>query len=192
MVAVELGQLQAGLDRPVPTVASFSGRTAPQALHLHRNRHTCSVAAIGRTRRAGAIPAQVASAEAPAIPKPGTLPPKIVNVSLGDRSYPIYIGEALLNDAEIVSRHVHGSQILVVTNETIAPLYLDRQGLFLLHHLAMACNFLTRILPPSKDCASLVCIIIHCPACMLAQTLYVSILAAACELLVLWTSDSIP
>lgn len=148
MISAELGQVQTILDRPVPTVASFSGRTAPQALQFPRNRHTCSIAAIGRTRRAGAIQAQVASAEAPAIPKPGTLPPKIVNVSLGDRSYPIYIGEALLNDAEIVSRHVHGSQILVVTNETIAPLYLDRQGL--LPHYTKACNCVDQISLGSK------------------------------------------
>lgn len=126
-VSAELGQREAILDRQVPAVASCSGRTKPLA--VTHQRPGCRNLVEGknpRRARAAAILAQVASAEAPAITKPGTMPPRIVNVDLGDRSYPIYIGEALLNDAEIVSRHVHGSQILVVTNETIAPLYLDR------------------------------------------------------------------
>lgn len=46
-------------------------------------------------------------------------------VQLDDRSYPIYIGSGLLNRAELFSRHVKSRQVLVVTNETIAPLYLD-------------------------------------------------------------------
>ena len=49
---------------------------------------------------------------------------KTVNVDLGDRSYPIYIGESLFEQPELLTRHVHGKQVMVVTNETIAPLYL--------------------------------------------------------------------
>ena len=49
-----------------------------------------------------------------------------VNVSLGDRSYPIYIGRGLLDRPELLQRHIPGKKVLVVTNETIAPLYLDR------------------------------------------------------------------
>ncbi|MEH6557517.1 MAG: 3-dehydroquinate synthase [Oceanicoccus sp.] len=54
-----------------------------------------------------------------------------LNVDLGDRSYPIYIGEGLLSQAELLRQHVHGNQVLVVSNETIAPIYLDsiRQSL---------------------------------------------------------------
>ena len=49
-----------------------------------------------------------------------------MEVDLGDRSYPIYIGEGLLGDqGELLSKHVPGSRALIVTNETIAPLYLD-------------------------------------------------------------------
>jgi len=51
---------------------------------------------------------------------------KTLTVSLGDRSYPIYIGTDLLNNAELISQHIPGKQVLVVTNETIAPLYLDK------------------------------------------------------------------
>lgn len=49
-----------------------------------------------------------------------------VNVSLGDRSYPIYIGRGLLDRPELLQRHIPGKKVLVVTNETVAPLYLDR------------------------------------------------------------------
>ncbi|KAL6528666.1 hypothetical protein OROMI_029311 [Orobanche minor] len=50
----------------------------------------------------------------------------VVDVDLGNRSYPIYIGSGLLNQTELLQRHVHGKQVLVVTNTTIAPLYLDK------------------------------------------------------------------
>ncbi|PKI59896.1 hypothetical protein CRG98_019669, partial [Punica granatum] len=52
--------------------------------------------------------------------------PTIVDVDLGDRSYPIYIGSNLLDQPELLQRHVHGKRVLIVTNETIAPLYLDK------------------------------------------------------------------
>ena len=51
---------------------------------------------------------------------------KILTVELGPLSYPIYIGAGLLNDADVVARHISGRQIMVVSNETVAPLYLDR------------------------------------------------------------------
>ncbi|KAF7809634.1 3-dehydroquinate synthase [Senna tora] len=52
--------------------------------------------------------------------------PTIVDVDLGNRSYPIYIGSGLLDKPELLQRHVHGKRVLVVTNNTIAPLYLDK------------------------------------------------------------------
>ncbi|KAL1316022.1 3-dehydroquinate synthase, chloroplastic [Arachis duranensis] len=52
--------------------------------------------------------------------------PTIVDVDLGNRSYPIYIGSALLHKPELLQRHVHGKRVLVVTNNTVAPLYLDK------------------------------------------------------------------
>jgi 3-dehydroquinate synthase len=45
-------------------------------------------------------------------------------VELGARSYPIYVGPGLLRQVDLVSRHVSGSRVAIVTNETIAPLYL--------------------------------------------------------------------
>jgi 3-dehydroquinate synthase len=47
-------------------------------------------------------------------------------VELGNRSYPIYIGSDLLNQAELYTQHIKARQVIVVTNTTIAPLYLDK------------------------------------------------------------------
>lgn len=47
-----------------------------------------------------------------------------LNVDLGDRSYPIYIGEKLLANKQILVPHIRGRQLCIVTNDTIAPLYL--------------------------------------------------------------------
>ena len=49
-----------------------------------------------------------------------------VQVALGDRSYPIYIGQGLLDRSDLFQQHVLGKKVLIVTNETVAPLYLDR------------------------------------------------------------------
>lgn len=47
-----------------------------------------------------------------------------ITVELGERSYPIRIGSGLLR-SQSLSEFLAGSQALVVTNETIAPLYLQ-------------------------------------------------------------------
>lgn len=44
----------------------------------------------------------------------------------GERNYPIFIGQNLLEKTELVKPYVKGTQVLIVTNETIAPLYLDK------------------------------------------------------------------
>lgn len=48
-----------------------------------------------------------------------------LQVDLGARSYPIYIGPALLQHKDVLRRHIAGRQVMIVTNETVAPLYLD-------------------------------------------------------------------
>lgn len=50
---------------------------------------------------------------------------KTLHVALGERSYPIYIGEQLLSEADLFAAHIKGKEVLIVTNETVAPLYLD-------------------------------------------------------------------
>jgi 3-dehydroquinate synthase len=49
-----------------------------------------------------------------------------VSVALGARSYPIHIGQALLGRGDLLGPHILGSSVMVVSNETVAPLYLDR------------------------------------------------------------------
>ncbi len=49
---------------------------------------------------------------------------KTLTVALGERSYPIFIGQGLLANPELVRPHVRAKQVCIVTNETIAPLYL--------------------------------------------------------------------
>jgi len=51
---------------------------------------------------------------------------KLLNVQLGDRSYPIYIGQNLLSDSQLVSKHITGNKVMVVTNTVVAPLYLEQ------------------------------------------------------------------
>ncbi|UCC55818.1 MAG: 3-dehydroquinate synthase [Gammaproteobacteria bacterium] len=51
---------------------------------------------------------------------------KTLTVDLGIRSYPIHIGQQLLQQPELVTDHIRGRQVMVVSNETVAPLYLDK------------------------------------------------------------------
>ena len=51
---------------------------------------------------------------------------KILNVELADKSYPIYIGSNLLSSKSLLSDHIQGKQVMIVTNTTIAPLYLEK------------------------------------------------------------------
>lgn len=50
---------------------------------------------------------------------------KTLHVDLGERSYPIHIGPGLLGRADLLAPHVGGTQVMIVSNETVAPLYLD-------------------------------------------------------------------
>ncbi|HBZ07763.1 MAG TPA: 3-dehydroquinate synthase, partial [Massilia sp.] len=49
-----------------------------------------------------------------------------LNVELGERSYPIAIGPGLLADPAALARHVGGHKAAIVTNTTVAPLYLEQ------------------------------------------------------------------
>ena len=48
-----------------------------------------------------------------------------LQVDLAERSYPIIIGAGLLKDEALLQQYIGSGQLMVVTNETIAPLYLD-------------------------------------------------------------------
>lgn len=52
---------------------------------------------------------------------------KVLQVDLKDaRSYPIYIGSGLLGQSELLTRHIKAKQVVIVSNETVAPLYLPQ------------------------------------------------------------------
>lgn len=48
-----------------------------------------------------------------------------LTVQLGDRSYPIFIGSALLAQRDLFTPYIAGRQVCIVTDDTVAPLYLD-------------------------------------------------------------------
>lgn len=49
-----------------------------------------------------------------------------LKVELGERSYPIHIGEGLLDRLDLLAPHIVGRQVAIVSNTTVAPLYLER------------------------------------------------------------------
>ena len=51
---------------------------------------------------------------------------KTLSLDLGERSYPIYIDRGLLGQGVWLTSHIGGNRVVIVTNETIAPLYLER------------------------------------------------------------------
>jgi 3-dehydroquinate synthase len=51
---------------------------------------------------------------------------RTINVELGERSYPIVIGSDLLGGNFDLNDHLSGGDCLIVSNETVAPLYLDK------------------------------------------------------------------
>lgn len=48
-----------------------------------------------------------------------------LQVDLGERSYPIHIGRQLLSQAQLILPHLKRKQVAVVSNTTVAPLYLS-------------------------------------------------------------------
>ena len=49
-----------------------------------------------------------------------------LTVELGERSYPIYIGNDLLGQDDLLKQHIPGNSALIVSNDTVAPLYLEK------------------------------------------------------------------
>ena len=49
-----------------------------------------------------------------------------LNVVLGERSYPIHVGQGILERSELLSPYLLQPKVAVVTNTTVAPLYLQR------------------------------------------------------------------
>ncbi len=51
---------------------------------------------------------------------------KNVKVDLGERSYPIYIGADILQQNDLLLQHINSKQVAVISNDVVAPLYLDK------------------------------------------------------------------
>jgi len=49
-----------------------------------------------------------------------------LHVELDERSYPVYIGRDLFDDHSLLGKHITGTQVVLVSNDTVAPVYLDR------------------------------------------------------------------
>ncbi|MGZ5818718.1 MAG: bifunctional shikimate kinase/3-dehydroquinate synthase AroKB [Burkholderiaceae bacterium] len=49
-----------------------------------------------------------------------------LQVDLGERSYPIAIGQGLLSNKELIGQYIAGSRVAIVTNTTVGPLYLQQ------------------------------------------------------------------
>jgi 3-dehydroquinate synthase len=69
-----------------------------------------------------------------------------LTVDLGNRSYPIYIGMGVLGRPELLTPHIGARQALVVTNVTVAPLYLDR-----LRDALGDCRYEVVVLPDGEE-----------------------------------------
>ena len=76
---------------------------------------------------------------------------KTLNIDLGHHQYPIHIGPGILSDATLLAPHIHGRQVFIISNEVVAPLYLDR----LLETLGDGYQISSYILPDGEQSKSL-------------------------------------
>jgi 3-dehydroquinate synthase len=72
---------------------------------------------------------------------------RTLTVELGDRSYPIIIGPGAIGDSANFTPWIRSRQLLIVTNETVAPLYLARLTQTLEPHYRIA----SVILPDGEE-----------------------------------------
>lgn len=49
-----------------------------------------------------------------------------LHVELGARSYPIYIGSGLLSISNLLSKHIRGQRVCIISNEVVHPLYAEK------------------------------------------------------------------
>ncbi|MBT8420691.1 MAG: 3-dehydroquinate synthase [Gammaproteobacteria bacterium] len=77
-----------------------------------------------------------------------------MTVNLGERSYPIHIGRGLFDKpellADLLTKGIPGSDIMIVTNETIAPLYLEKIQAALQNHRRADYRIETVVLPDGE------------------------------------------
>ncbi len=69
-----------------------------------------------------------------------------LKVPLGNRSYPVLVGRGLLGQAEVLAPFLAGHQVLVVTNEVVAPLWLKPVRAAL-----QDCELAVQVLPDGEE-----------------------------------------
>jgi 3-dehydroquinate synthase len=72
---------------------------------------------------------------------------KTLQVALGERTYPIYIGSGLLSQAALLAQHIQGPSVCIVTNTTVSALYLAP----LVHALSQDFECTSVILPDGEQ-----------------------------------------
>ena len=78
-----------------------------------------------------------------------------LTVDLGERSYPIYIGSGLLDQNGLLAPHIRSKRVLIVSNEVVAPLYLDKLKSALQNQEGAAIEVDTVILPDGEHTKTL-------------------------------------
>jgi len=51
---------------------------------------------------------------------------KIIEVALENNAYPVYLGRGILSEPSLWNRHLAAGKTLIVTNDIVAPLYLEQ------------------------------------------------------------------
>lgn len=74
-----------------------------------------------------------------------------LTVDLGTRSYPIHVAPGLLDRQGVLQPYLAGTQVMIVTNETVAPLYLER----LKHSLGEGLEVREVVLPDGEQTKTL-------------------------------------
>ena len=83
-------------------------------------------ATVSTTATSATIHAHPAASAAASNMTDSTFSPVSLQVELGERSYPITIGHGLLSNPALLTRHVAGKRVAVVTNDKVGPLYLPQ------------------------------------------------------------------
>ena len=91
---------------------------------------------------------------------------KVLEVDLGTRSYPIFIGSGLLSDKKLIQPYIKGATTLTVSNTTVAPLYLER-----LHQINSSSKNTDVILPDGEKYKTIT----------ILEQIYTEMLEARCD-----------
>lgn len=87
-----------------------------------------------------------------------------LHVELGERSYPVYIGRDLFADSGLVEHHVVGNEVAIISNTTVAPLYVRK-----LRHALGEGRRITEIVLPDGEQYKTLASLEHIFECLLQE-----------------------